>query len=360
MIRPLLVAGALAFASPAFAEGMEGMPGMGSSDAPMPTNDGPVEMIGDEVPPQYNEGSGTSLLPLLGPGMSGIHVMNGDWMIMTHATFNLVYNWQDGPRGDDKTFVAGMFMTSAEGPVSERGTLKLQAMLSPYAFMGKDGYPLLLQTGETADGVTPLVDRQHPHDLFMELSATYRYNFGSAGTVFVYAGLPGEPAFGPTAFMHRPSIMDSPEAPISHHWLDSTHVTFGVVTLGWQVGRWQVEGSVFNGREPDENRYNIETGPLDAHALRVTWAPNANWVLQASWAEANDPEQLHPGEDQVKWSASVNYANAFLDGDWDLTAAWAARSRITWPSTPSCWKPRPGRTAPGRSMGALRRRRTTN
>jgi hypothetical protein len=31
--------------------------------------------------------------------------------------------------------------------------------------------------------------------------------------------------------MHRPSQHD-PDAPIGHHWQDSTHITFGVATLG--------------------------------------------------------------------------------------------------------------------------------
>ncbi len=326
MIRTTLfaAAAALTFATPALAEGMEGMPGM-SPDAPMATGASESDTPPEEAAAPYNEGSGTSLLPAGGPGMAGIHVMNGDWMIMTHGVFNLTYDWQDGPRGDEKTFFSGMLMISAEGPVSEQSTLKLQAMLSPDPFMGRPGYPLLLASGETADGVTPLIDRQHPHDLFMELSATYAYRFEGGGEVFLYGGLPGEPAFGPTAFMHRPSIMDSPEAPISHHWLDSTHVTFGVVTLGWRFGLWQVEGSVFNGREPDENRYDIETGPLNSYSLRVTWAPSKNWTMQASWAEVTAPEQLHPGEDQVKWSASAAYADYFFDGDWSLTAAWGRK-----------------------------------
>src|SRR5262249_48321365 len=154
------------------------------------------------------------------------------------------------------------------------------------------GYPLLLASGETADGVTPLIDRQHPHDLFMELSAAYSHRLTDRTALFVYAGLPGEPAFGPPAFMHRLSIMDSPEAPISHHWLDSTHITFGVVTAGIVLDRVKLEVSRFHGREPDQHRYDIETGALDSTALRVSWNPTAHWSLQASWADVTSPEQL--------------------------------------------------------------------
>jgi hypothetical protein len=106
------------------------------------------------------------------------------------------------------------------------GTLGFRTMFSLDPLMGKSGYPLLLQTGETANGVTPLIDRQHPHDFFMELAPTYSYDFSNHNSIFIYAGLPGEPALGPPAFMHRFSAMDNPEAPLTHHWLDSTHITF--------------------------------------------------------------------------------------------------------------------------------------
>src|SRR5438128_839013 len=144
-------------------------------------------------------------------------------MIMAHAQINGVYDWQEGPQGGDKTFMSGMIMASARRDLNN-GTVNLRAMVSPDPFMGKRGYPLLLASGETADGVTPLVNRQHPHDMIMELSASYSHRLASDSSVFLYAGWPGEPAFGPPAFMHRLSAMDSPEAPITHHWLDSTHI----------------------------------------------------------------------------------------------------------------------------------------
>src|SRR5207344_2673260 len=143
-------------------------------------------------------------------------------------------------RGDTKTFITSMLMVMADRAVGEAGTLGLRAMVSADAAFGKGGYPLLFQTGETADGQTPLIDRQHPHDLFMELAATYSVPLSATSSVFGYAGLPGEPALGPPAFMHRASGDDNPEAPISHHWLDSTHVTFGVVTLGYVLGGFKL------------------------------------------------------------------------------------------------------------------------
>jgi hypothetical protein len=183
----------------------------------------------------------------------GVHAHSGAWMLMGHALLNGVYVWQDGPRGDEKAFLAGMVMGAARRDFANGGVLNFRAMLSPDPFMGASGYPLLFAAGETADGVEPLIDRQHPHDLFMELSASYSHRLGERSSVFVYGGLPGEPAFGPPAFMHRLSAMDSPEAPITHHWLDSTHITFGVVTAGFVHGDWKIEGSQFRGREPDED-----------------------------------------------------------------------------------------------------------
>jgi hypothetical protein len=254
--------------------------------------------------------------------MSGPMTMSGDWMLMAHGTVNLVYDHQSGPRGDGKTFVSGMLMGMAQHALGD-GTLQFRTMLSPDPLMGPSGYPLLLASGETANGRDRLIDRQHPHDFFMELSVSASQNIGSRSSVFVYAGLPGEPAFGPPTFMHRESIEDSPEAPITHHWLDSTHITFGVVTAGVVLDRFKIEASRFNGREPDQHRWNIETGPLDSTSVRVSWNPTRTLALQASWAHLVDPEQLEPGVDQKRWSASALWAA-------DLAPDWHAATTVAW------------------------------
>lgn len=257
----------------------------------------------------------------------GVHAMAGEWMLMGHAMFNAVYDWQDGPRGDEKAFLAGMLMGSARRDFAS-GTLNLRAMLSPDPFMGASGYPLLFAAGETADGAAPLIDRQHPHDLFMELSASYAHRLGPQTSVFVYGGLPGEPAFGPPTFMHRMSTMESPEAPISHHWLDSTHITFGVVTAGLIHGDWKLDASRFRGREPDEHRYDIETGDLDSTSVRLSWNPTQNWSLQASWADVESPEALEPDENEERWSASAIYTRPIgAGGWWSTTLAFANKER---------------------------------
>jgi hypothetical protein len=258
----------------------------------------------------------------------GLHVHRGEWMFMGHAMLNGVYDWQDGSRGDEKAFLSGMVMGAARRDVGANGTLNLRAMLSPDPLMGARGYPLLFAAGETANGTDTLIDRQHPHDLIMELSASYAHRLDEQTSVFVYGGLPGEPAFGPPAFMHRLAAMDSPEAPLTHHWFDSTHITFGVLTAGIVRGDWKLEASQFRGREPDEDRYDIETGALDSTSLRVSWNPTENLALQASWTDIVSPEALEPDEDEERWSASGIYTRRLGEhGWWSVTLAFANKER---------------------------------
>jgi len=270
------------------------------------------------------EGSGTSWVPDATPH-EGLHQQLADWSVMTHGALNLIYDSQPGPRGASQTFASGMLMVMGQRPLGD-GTLGLRAMLSPEPFMGARGYPLLLAGGETADGRHHLVDRQHPHDLFMELAATYSYNLSSTSSVFVYGGLPGEPALGPPAFMHRTSGMDNPEAPISHHWLDSTHITFGVVTTGIVVNDWKLEASAFRGREPDQYRFDIERPSLDSFAGRLSWNPTREWSLQVSYGHLYSPEQLAPAMNENRITASAIYTTAFGGGNlWSTTLAWGRK-----------------------------------
>ncbi|MEO7410335.1 MAG: hypothetical protein ABIU10_03310 [Sphingomicrobium sp.] len=256
----------------------------------------------------------------------GWMMSSGDWNFMVHGNADLIADTQSGRRGDDKLFVAGMLMGMATRTATNGNTLQFRAMVSPDPLMGKSGYPLLLASGETANGTDRLIDRQHPHDLFMELSASYSVKLADKASVFVYGGLPGEPAFGPPAFMHRQSISTSPEAPITHHWLDSTHITFGVVTAGVVLDRVKIEASRFNGREPDQRRYNIETGPLDSSSVRLSWNPTRELSLQGSWAFLKDPEQLEPGVNQRRLSASASYTRPMANGWWASTLAWGRKT----------------------------------
>ena len=271
--------------------------------------------------PLERESSGTAWQPDTTEHV-GLMDMSGDWTLMAHGVLNFVTDHQSGPRGDNKAFASGMLMGMARRPLGS-GTLQLKAMISPDPTMGPSGYPLLLASGETANGRDRLIDRQHPHDFFMELSGSLSQNIGPKSSVFLYAGLPGEPAFGPPAFMHREAIMDSPEAPISHHWLDSTHISFGVITASLVFDRFKIEASRFNGREPDQHRWNIETGPLDSTSVRLSWNPTRTLALQGSWGHFTDPEQLEPGVDQKRWSASALWADEVAPG-------WKAAATLAW------------------------------
>jgi hypothetical protein len=308
----LLVFPALAFEM----DGEPGMPGMSG-------------MYG--AYPMTREASGTSWQPESSPH-EAIHQMGDEWTTMVHGFANVIYDDQGGPRGDTKSFSNSMLMIMGQRGAGD-GTLGLRGMFSLDPLMGKDGYPELLQTGETADGRTPLIDRQHPHDLLMELAASYSHPLSDKSSVFAYAGLPGEPALGPQAFMHRFSGVDNPEAPITHHWLDATHVTFGVATLGYIYANWKFEASAFRGREPDQFRYNIESGKLDSSSVRVTYNPTSNWSTQVSHGHVVSPESLEPGVNVDRTTASVTYNLAQQANNWQTILAWGRNSPTQGPTS---------------------------
>ncbi|HTF90626.1 MAG TPA: hypothetical protein VK843_19565 [Planctomycetota bacterium] len=253
--------------------------------------------------------------------MHGFHRNIGAWHGMVHGSATLVWDDQGGKRGDEELFSANMFMASASRKLGP-GSLTLRSMLSlEPATVEDDGYPLLFQTGETEDGKTPLIDAQHPHDLFMEMATIYSLPLGADSSVFAYLGLPGEPALGPPTFMHRHSGMEIPEAPLSHHWLDSTHISYGVFTLGVASGPFKLDGSIFNGREPDEDRWNIETEEFDSVAARLSINPTEDWAFQVSVGDLHEPEQLEPDVDILRSTASAIYNRKWDESDWQTTLA---------------------------------------
>jgi hypothetical protein len=304
----------LVLATPASAQmDMQAMPGMDMSAMTMTGTLGPY--------PMTREASGTSWQPESVPH-DGFHADLGGWQVMGHALLDGVFDSQSGPRGDTQWFVSGWLMGAARRDLDAADTLNLRLMLSPEPFMGDRGYPLLLASGETADGKTPLIDRQHPHDLVMEMSASYAHAVSQSDSVFLYAGYPGEPALGPPAFPHRASAMDIPEAPITHHWLDSTHITFGVATLGYVHDDWKLEVSQFTGREPDQQRFDFDAARFDSTAARLSWNPDTHWSLQASWGFLKSPEQLTPLVNETRITASAQYFVALGDGSLAATLAW--------------------------------------
>ncbi|HTH29647.1 MAG TPA: hypothetical protein VL918_14430 [Sphingobium sp.] len=298
----------------------EGMDHGAMEQAAMPVSSADEVVIADARRP-FVQGSGTSRLPTR-DAMPGLHLMPGeDWMLMAHGWVQANYTDHKGPRGDDLFYSTSMAMLSAQKDFGG-ARLQLKSMLSLEPTLPARGYPNLFATGETADG-QPLVDRQHPHDLFMELAARLDVDVAPGTSLFLYGGPVGEPALGPSAFMHRGSARYNPEPPIGHHWFDSTHITYGVVTAGLSARRWQIEASAFRGREPDEDRWDIEEPKLDSWSVRLSWNPTPNWSAQLSHGFLKEPETLHPGENEHRTTASVHFAS----GGVSAMAAFSAKNR---------------------------------
>jgi hypothetical protein len=272
--------------------------------------------------PMNREGSGTSWIPDSSP-MYGRMFMFGESMLMLHGAIFPRYTNVSTRRGDDRIDAPNWFMGMFSRPLWTNAQFgsRLMMSLDPLTEGGR-GYPLLFQSGETWNG-EPLHDRQHPHDLFDELSFSVSQKFEHDLSGYVYFGYPGEPALGPPAFMHRPSAMDDPDAPISHHWQDSTHITFGVATGGLQWRDVKIEGSVFTGREPDEDRYDFDRPRFDSYSGRLSWNPTRNLALQVSYGYIKSPEELHPETKIHRTTASAIY-NLPLghDTNWSNTFVW--------------------------------------
>jgi predicted RNA-binding Zn-ribbon protein involved in translation (DUF1610 family) len=263
------------------------------------------------------EGSGTTWLPDDSPMFMKELGKKGRYDLMFMGSFSLNYTDAGGKRGDAQFFSNSMPMLMARRDTGG-GTLSFRVMASlDPVFNGEFGYPNLFQTGETAYG-KPLQDRQHPHDLLSEVSATYSKTLKGDTRGFLYLAPIGEPALGGSMFLMRPSGMENPEAPISHHWFDSTHITFGVATAGVTLGdKWKVEGSVFKGQEPDENRYSPDNIRFDSASARLTYNPTRNWSFSGAYGYLKDPEATtEPGDDQHRITASAHYGK----GDFAATA----------------------------------------
>jgi Heavy metal binding domain len=272
--------------------------------------------------PMSRESSGTAWVPDSTP-MYGKMIMLGDDMLMLHGGAFPRYTNVSTRRGDDRIDMPNWFMGMYSHPIGDSAQLGARLMMSldPLTEGGR-GYPLLFQSGESWQN-QPLHDRQHPHDLFDELSLSYSQKFTDDLSSYIYFGYPGEPALGPPTFMHRLSAMDNPDAPISHHWQDSTHITFGVATLGAVWKTVKVEGSVFTGREPDENRYNFEQPRFDSFSGRISWNPTQNLALQVSHGYLKSPEALDPDTKQHRTMASVIYNQPLgPDANWSNSFVW--------------------------------------
>jgi hypothetical protein len=267
-----------------------------------------------------NLASGTSENPAAWP-MPMIMTHFGNWNTMFMGVGFLSDIQQSGPRGGDKLYSTNWFMASAEHRLGSKGAFQAELMLSlEPATITDRRYPLLFQTGETAYG-NPLVDAQHPHNFIMSLGFHYTRQLGEDTILDVYFAPVGDPALGPVAFPHRASATEIPQAPISHHWQDSTHIADDVVTVGLRYKVVKLEVSGFYGSEPGENRWTIEAGSINSWSTRLWFLPTKNWAAQVSFGRLTHPEALEPG-DQTRVTASVEYTKPMLGSSWSSTLAW--------------------------------------
>ena len=258
----------------------------------------------DLLVPMSQEGSGTSWLPSSTPMYGQMTLKNGN-MIMLHGAITPRFDNVGSKRGQKDVSAPNWAMGMLGHALSPTQQIGFRVMTSlDFVTNGNDGYPLLFQSGESYRG-KKLVDRQHPHDLFSELAVAYSQQINHQTSAFAYLGYPGEPALGPPTFMHRLLALDYPDAPLGHHWTDSSHITFGVGTVGINFGgKFKVEGSVFTGREPDERRYDFDRPRFDSQSGRVSWNPNARNAFQISYGFLKSPEALEPGVNQNRTTAS--------------------------------------------------------
>ena len=288
-----------------------------AASAPVQEHEGPDMQMA-------REGSGTAWLPDTTP-MYALHWQRGAWQFMAHENAFVQFLHESGPRGADQFGSINWIMGMAQRNVG-KGRLMFRGMFSaePWTIRGC-GYPDLLASGEQCGG-QKIHDRQHPHDLLMEISAEYDAPLKGSTRWQVYGGPAGEPALGPVAYPHRVSALPNPLAPISHHWLDSTHITFGLITAGIYANRWKAEASVFNGREPDDKRTNLDFGALDSFSGRLWFLPTSKLALQVSegkLTEAEASESGGPRIDVTRATASATYHSAFRQNSiWATTIGW--------------------------------------
>jgi hypothetical protein len=281
--------------------------------------------------PMNRDGSGTSWVPDETP-IYAYMIHGKKWMSMIHGSVFARYNNQDlfnkGSRGGSQFDSPNWFMAMTQRKVGKNGLFSLNSMFSldPLT-VGNDGYPLLYQTGESYQG-KKLVDRQHPHDLFAELSIGYTQRVAKNAEVSLSVGYPGEPALGPPVFMHRLSAMNNPDAPLSHHYADATHITFGNATLGFRYKNVKLEGSVFTGHEPDEHRYGFDKARFDSYAMRLSVNPSKEWALQVSHGWLKSPEEADPHDDVKRFTASAIHTKMLNDNSYIATTLVYGRNDV--------------------------------
>ena len=274
--------------------------------------------------PSPHSGSGTGWEPASTPEHEWM-TSHGSWDLMAHGVLFLTYNQQGGPRGAGKAESVNWLMIMEQhrlgsGTILFRQMFSAESLTSPHP-----GFPELFQTGETYHG-SPLVDHQHPHNLFAELSMYYSRPLTEKISWLFYGGPAAEPALGPVTYIHRASGAELPAAPLGHHLQDSTHTSFGVVTTGIVIDHFKVEASAFNGREPNEQRWSIQLAALDSWSARLSLAPSPNWTAQYSYGRLEHPEALEPGSER-RQTASIEYNRPFDQGNWVTSLVWGRKHK---------------------------------
>jgi hypothetical protein len=306
MVRRIVLTLLLLIRLPAWAQ--SSMPGMNMVDM----NAASMDLM--------NVASGTSVNPASWP-MPMLMTHLAHWNTMFMGEGFLVDTQQSGPRGGDKFYSPNWFMVSAEHRAGENGAFQADLMLSlEPATVTARRYPLLLQTGETAFG-KPIIDGQHPHNFIMALGFHYIRELGGDTRLEVYVAPVGDPALGPVAYPHRASAAELPQAPISHHWQDSTHIADDVVTVGLAYKKFKLEASGFHGAEPGENRWIVQQDAIDSWSTRLWFFPGKNWAAQVSMGWLTHPEALEPG-DQMRATGSLGYSRPVPGGSWSSSFIW--------------------------------------
>lgn len=266
--------------------------------------------------------SGTSIEPKTTSEFAPMfHTAFGNWTLMFHATGFLVDTQETGPRAADKLFSTNWLMPMLARDFG-RKTLTLKTMLSlEPATITDRRYPELFQSGETAYAL-PIVDGQHPHNLFMEVAGRYEFRLSEGTRLFFYGGPVGEPALGPTAYPHRASASEDPIAVLGHHEQDSTHVSYSVITAGAGGGPIQIEASTFHGREPGENRWAFGSGKPDSFSSRLTIAMGSRLTAQVSIGRINHREVLEPNLATLRSTASIQHDARFSRGHISSSLIW--------------------------------------
>ena len=298
----------------------------GAQDAPMSGMhmEMPMDNHAAQLPSPH-DGSGTAWEPASVPEHAWM-LMRGGWELMAHGVIFTGYNQQGGPRGEGKAESVNVAMLMEQhklgaGTILFRQMFSAESLTSPHP-----GFPELFQTGETYHG-EPLVDHQHPHNVFAELSALYLLPLSEKVSWELYGGPSAEPALGPVTYIHRTSAAELPLAPLGHHLQDSTHTSFGVVTTGFVIDRVKIEGSAFNGHEPNEQRWSIQLAALDSWSGRVSVAPGRDWTAQYSIGHLDHPEALEPWN-QWRQTASVEYNKPLAAGNWATSLVWGRVHKI--------------------------------